>query len=103
MSYGFRILTGTGNTVTYDENSPPPGYLLEEFDVALGATVSKDYSTSGCSILLPYAFTYVDPAIAKNRGYPKVVVSGLTLTVTNIHPYASSGWGGVVRVCVLGC
>src|SRR3546814_16675513 len=58
MSYGFKVITGVGNTVIYDSNTPAPGYVLEQFDVAINTTVTKDYSNSGCTELLPYAFTY---------------------------------------------
>ncbi len=102
MSYGFSVTTGTGSTVVYDGNSPAPGYVLHTFSLGAGGSYSNTFTGYGVTELIVYAYGYINPSVASDRGFPQVYISGLSLTVTNSHPYAANGWGGTIYVIVMG-
>jgi hypothetical protein len=102
MTYGFKIITGEGAVVVYDSDTPAPGYILEEFTVDANATVTKNYSESGMSELIPYVYPIANINNNQARGFPQVTINGLSITITNIHYYSSYGWGGPVYALILG-
>lgn len=102
MTFGFRVVTGTGQTVVYDNNSPAPGYVLDFFELPANATVTRDYSSSGCVELLPHSYSQWIPASRQSSGQPRVEINGMSITARNVHENANHGWGGPVFVLVMG-